>query len=427
MFKLLDFVRHAFEAFLNSTDDSKTVFILLALVPALALLLIITSIVAEANGTATDAYLLAVWDEAESTERVATVLEVSVGLLGALELVEVQLSRPVLLRRLASSFRVELVRKRRQQRLQVVDRRALRNVIDDDRGLEDLCELLVGGADDAALHQADDLGSEDGRDASAFLPEDVRDRRLSALERAHVQVEVLVDVSADEIALGPAEVREALAALVVHDVLQHGLEPLGCLHVLLRVHEDVLRVVLELERLLAFLDLLLGREGGLHPLLPVLLPARGIAVERRAALYGLTDDHHEPVAALAVMAHLGLARNIRTVLPGVALGLATVLTVCALLVAPLATAVLLQFLGARVRAVADLVAEVAARQRHPAHLATARVRRVAELSIVYRLPAAARFGHQLHAGRAVAQVTGQWALVAAAFVDLLTRAIARRL
>lgn len=133
----------------------------------------------------------------------------------------------------------------------------------------------------------------------------------------------------------------------------------------------------------------------------VCVAGQGLALRQR-----LAHRQHVSVTALAVMSHLGIALNLRTLLAGVAHALASVWTLLQLGHAPLSASFLHQLLNgakALARNVTDSLANMTTSKREPARLSTVRRLRVA-VALACFFATNAFLDRRLQARRAVAQM-----------------------
>eukprot|EP00356_Strombidium_inclinatum_P006233 CAMPEP_0170481120 /NCGR_PEP_ID=MMETSP0208-20121228/1687_1 /TAXON_ID=197538 /ORGANISM="Strombidium inclinatum, Strain S3" /LENGTH=502 /DNA_ID=CAMNT_0010753769 /DNA_START=225 /DNA_END=1733 /DNA_ORIENTATION=- len=326
---------------------------------------------------------------------------------------------------------IELIGEVPQEFLQIVNSRALGQAGYEEGSLEHELPVLVQvSSDDTFFNQVNDLSGQDLWDPATILEGDIRDRSRPALASvgAHLKLEVLVDVHLKERSLITCQVHKTAGGLLKHDVGQVGLN-LHCEFWELDGELKLgVRVVLDLDAKLVLLVVLGGAEGVGEPLVPLLLPAIGGALQRLAVLDRLADRQDIPVATGAVVTHFSLTGNFRAGLARVAHALAPMHTVVSLLLAALSTAVLHEvFNGGKALApgMALFLTNMAALEREATRLAAVWLTLMAVDALMSLFAADASLGDLLHARRALSQMAGDGALVST-FMHLQARASAGR-
>lgn len=266
------------------------------------------------------------------------------------------------------------------------------------------------------------------RHFAAILPEDISHSLLAHLAiHAHVKFEVLVHQHRQVSALATCQVRVALCALVEYDVSQVRLNFLHPLHVLFCELDRLLGIVLKLDAVLVGHEVLTAAKSTGNPLISLLLPATGVAINRRAIGVGLAS-HFDPLGSTdTVDAQFSLAWGVRAGLVGMARCHALVpagrFDLAASLAAPICHKL---FLACKALAglMTDLRAFMTAWQLFFANLTTILRLFMAENVRHQLLATVAETCHVLEAWRAISSVTFHGALVSTSLL-LETRTFAR--
>jgi hypothetical protein len=178
--------------------------------------------------------------------------------------------------------------------------------------------------------------------------------------------------------------------------------------------EGVLRIILHLDPCLIFLEFFAGAKGTGHSLLPLFLPALGIALQRIAVAQRLADCENISMATLAVVPHFRFTRTSWARLARVTELLASVRTVITRLHASLTAALFHQLLDgceALALLMADSLANMAASQRNATLLPTVWGPGMTIYLRKCLFAAKAGLGNWLQAGWAVTEVTFEIAVV----------------